>query len=237
MSGGTDIVGCFLLGNPCMPLVRGDSQCLGLAMDVRASTDEGHARTGEGDLVCLTPFPSRPVAIWGDDEGARLHACYSAANPGAWTHCDRLRIDPGGSVRILGRSDGILNIRGVRIGPAEIQSIAVTLPGIREAMALAQQAPQEPGGFRLVLLVVLETGVTLDRPLTLLIKKTLKQRASVVHVPSLIAAVPALPVTHSGKAGEAAARAALNGQPVRHPEALRNPQALQAIAALATPAR
>ncbi|MEZ5653844.1 MAG: acetoacetate--CoA ligase [Burkholderiaceae bacterium] len=233
ISGGTDIVGCFVLGHPMLPAVRGDSTGPGLGMALRVVNEHGIVATGEGDLVCVSPFPSRPVAIWGDADGKRLHQSYYAANPGCWTHGDRALIRPGGSIRILGRSDGVMNIRGVRIGPAEIQSAVQGIAGVREAMAAAQPDPGEPGGERIVLLVVLDDGVTLARPLILQIKRTIRDACSALHVPALVQAVDELPVTHSGKLAEAAVRAALAGRPVVNREALRNPEALIPIAALA----
>ncbi|MEZ5660712.1 MAG: AMP-binding protein [Burkholderiaceae bacterium] len=234
ISGGTDIVGCFVLGHPMMPAVHGDSTGPGLGMALRVRTDEGIASLGEGELLCAGAFPSRPVAIWGDADDARLRASYYDANPGFWTHGDRAAIRAGGSIRILGRSDGVMNIRGVRIGPAEVQAAALQLPQLREAMAAAQPDPADPGGERIVLLVVLDDDVVLDRPLILRIKRTIRDACSSLHVPAAIHALEALPVTHSGKLAEAAVRAALAGRAPASPEALRNPQALAAIATLAS---
>jgi len=232
ISGGTDIVGCFVLGNPLLPIYRGESQCISLGMDVRAMTEQGLSRHGEGELVCVNPFPSRPVGIYGDDaEGSRFHKTYFSENAGIWTHGDRVRLSERGSARILGRSDGTLNVRGVRIGPAEIYSIVLAIPGVLQAMAVEQQAPREPGGSRLVLLVVLQEGTSLDRALTLRIKKELSQKGSPNHVPSVIAQVAALPMTHSGKFSEKAVRDLLNGKPLTNRAAMKNPEALDAIQA------
>lgn len=231
ISGGTDIVGCFVLGNPLLPVYRGESQCVSLGMDVRVMTSEGLRSHGEGELVCINPFPSRPVGIYGDSDGSRFHSTYFSENPGIWTHGDQVRLSERGSARILGRSDGTLNVRGVRIGPAEIYSIVFAIPGVSQAMAVEQQAPREPGGSRLVLLLVLQEGMTLDRPLTLRIKKELSQKGSPNHVPGVIAQVGALPMTHSGKFSEKAVRETLNGKPPANRVALKNPEALDAIAA------
>ena len=148
-----------------------------------------------------------------------------------WTHGDRVRLSQRGSARILGRSDGTLNVRGVRIGPAEIYSIVLAIPGVSQAMAVEQQAPREPGGSRLVLLLVLREGLALDRALTLQVKKELSRKGSPNHVPSVIAKVDALPMTHSGKFSEKAARDVLNGKPITNRAALKNPESLEAIAA------
>ncbi len=226
ISGGTDIIGCFVLGHPGLPVWRGESQCISLALDVREQPDpEG----GPPELVCVAPFPSRPLGFVGDPDGRRFHEAYFAKNPGVWTHGDFLRIHPRGSVRILGRSDGVLNVRGIRIGPAEIYSILQDFPEIKTCLAIEQEDPRSPGGSRLVLLVIMAQGASLDRPLTLRIKKALAQRASMNHVPEVIADVPDLPVTHSGKLSERAAREAANGRIPANLAALRNPQCLQAI--------
>lgn len=231
ISGGTDIVGCFVLGNPLLPIYRGESQCISLAMDVRVMTREGLRRHAEGELVCVNPFPSRPVGIFGDSDGSRFHDTYFSDNPGVWTHGDQVCLNERGSARILGRSDGTLNVRGVRIGPAEIYSIVFAISGISQAMAVEQQAPREPGGSRLVLLLVLQEGMILDRGLTLRIKKDLSQRGSPNHVPAIIAQVAALPTTHSGKFSEKAVRDVLNGKPLANRVAIKNPEALDLIGA------
>lgn len=231
ISGGTDVVGCFVLGNPLLPIYRGESQCVSLGLDVRVMTAEGLCRCGEGELVCVNPFPSRPIGILGDANGRRFHEAYFAENPGIWTHGDCVRLSERGSARVLGRSDGILNVRGVRIGPAEIYSIVLAMPGIVHALAVEQRTPREPGGSRLVLLLVLEEGVTLDRALTLRIKKDLRQRGSPNHVPAVIVQVKALPMTHTGKFSEKVVRDLLNGNPLSNRGAIKNPESLHAIAA------
>ena len=230
ISGGSDIIGCFVLGHPLQPVYRGESQSLSLALDVRAFNETGCATIGRGELVCLNPFPSRPVGLFGDPTGERFHQAYFAQHEGLWTHGDTIELTAHGSARILGRFDGTLKVRGVRIGPAEIYSVVLAIPGIAEAMAIEQQSPREPGGSRLVLLVVLAAGTILDRPMTLTIKRELSQRASANHVPAVIAQVTALPVTHNGKYSETAATAALHGRPVTNLEALRNPGCLAGIA-------
>jgi acetoacetyl-CoA synthetase len=240
VSGGTDMIGCFLLGNPNLPVYAGEMQCISLGLDVQAMRPDGvmvqsrdAAASGQpvvGELVCATPFPSRPIGLFGDEEGRRFHDAYFAQNPGVWTHGDVLELTPHGTARIHGRSDGVLNIRGIRIGPSEIYNALQGLEEIELSMAIEQLAPSEPGGSRLVLLVVLRRGLALDRPLTLRIKKELRQRCSMAHVPSVIAQVDELPTTHNGKRSERAARDALNGRPVANLSALRNPASLQALA-------
>jgi len=230
ISGGTDILGCFVLGNPILPVHRGEAQCRSLGLDVRAlpPADAPLARIGE--LVCANPFPSRPIGFFGDQDGRRFHEAYFSQNPGVWTHGDLIEFTPEGGARLHGRSDGTLNIRGIRVGPAEIYRILQTIVEVAEAMAVEQYAEDEPGGTRLVLLVVLRGGAVLDRSLEARIRSELARRGSVVFVPARIAQVEELPVTHSGKPSEAAARDAVNGRPARNRDALRNPDSLDAIA-------
>ena len=155
----------------------------------------------------------------------------SSKTCGLWTHGDRLELTDRGSARILGRSDGTMKIRGVRIGPAELYSVVLSIPGIVDAMAVEQAAPSEPGGSQIVLLVVLSPGIVLDRPLTLRIKRELSQRASPVHVPAIIAQVSGLPQTLNGKYSEKAAREVVNGRRPANISALKNPETLDEIAA------
>jgi acetoacetyl-CoA synthetase len=235
ISGGTDILGCFVMGSPWTATYEGESSCVGLGLDVRAMpvSDGGvPRREGKGELVCLRPFPSRPVGFFADPERERMNRTYFATHPGMWTHGDLIEMTSRGSVRVLGRCDGTLNIRGIRIGPAEIYDVlANAVPEVAQAMAVDEDAPEEPGGKRLVLFVSLRQQQSLDRPLALRIKKALKERASAAHVPAAIVEVRELPVTFSGKLSEAAMQDALNGRPVRNRAALRNPGAIDAAVA------
>ena len=238
ISGGTDIIGCFVLGNPNLPVHRGQAQCRSLGLDVRAlpPPDERIAMTGE--LICANPFPSRPVGFYGDSDGSRFHEAYFSQNPGVWTHGDLIELTPQGGAILHGRSDGVLNIRGVRVGPAEIYRILQGVDEIAEAMAVEQQAADEPGGTRLILLVVLRPDMALDGLLTARIRSELLRRGSAALVPARIAQVNELPVTNSGKRSETAARDAVNGRSARNRDALQNPGCLEAIAnhpALHTP--
>ena len=231
ISGGTDIIGCFVLGNPTLPVFPGKSQCVSLGLDVQVADAGGFSRTGTGELVCRRPFPSRPIGFFGDRDGSRFHEAYFVQHPGVWTHGDILELTDRGTARVLGRSDGVLNVRGVRIGPAEISQIVLDHPGIQQAMAIEQRDPREPGGSRIVLLVVMAPGTVLDRPLTLQLKRDIKSRASANHVPAAIADVSGLPTTFSGKLSERAATDAINGRLVTNFSALRNPEVLAEIAA------
>ncbi|WP_431266736.1 acetoacetate--CoA ligase [Dankookia sp. P2] len=231
ISGGTDIIGCFVLGNPNLPVHAGEAQCRSLGLDVRVlpPADDPRARTGE--LICAGPFPSRPLGFYGDADGARFHRSYFAANPGVWTHGDLIERTPYGGWKLHGRSDNILNIRGIRVGPGEIYAILKDFDEIAEAMAIAKESEEEPGGVRLVLLVVLRRGAKLDAALSKRIRAELARRGSAALVPAQIVAVDALPVTLSGKQSEVAAREAANGRPVQNRDALRNPESLDQIAA------
>lgn len=231
ISGGTDIIGCFVLGNPNLPVHRGEAQCRSLGLDVRSLPPHTDPAARIGELVCANPFPSRPLGFHGDADGARFHAAYFDANPGVWTHGDLIELTPRGGWRLHGRSDGVLNVRGVRVGTAEIYGILDGIEGIVEALAVEQQAEGEAGGSRLVLLVVLREGMVLDDALAKRIRSDLVRRGSSALVPARIAQVAALPVTFSGKRSETAARDAVNGRPVRNRDALRNPACLDAIAA------
>ncbi|WP_091365002.1 acetoacetate--CoA ligase [Geodermatophilus telluris] len=234
VSGGTDIVGCFVLGHPELPVQRGRSQALSLGLDVAALDDAGVPVLGEvGELVCRRPFPSRPVGFLADPDGRRFHEAYFADHPGVWTHGDRIEIAADGSARVHGRSDGVLNIDGIRIGPSEIYTIVRRLPEVADAMALEQQDPTRPGAARLVLLVVLTPGTTLDDDLAQRVRAVLRRQGSAAHVPSLVLQVEDLPVTHNGKKSERAARDTLDGVPVRNLAALRNPASLAGIATAA----
>jgi acetoacetyl-CoA synthetase len=230
ISGGTDIVGCFVLGNPNLPVRRGESQCRGLGLDVRALPHpEAPAGSTVGELVCCSPFPSRPLGLYGDDDGRRFHDAYFSANAGVWTHGDIIEITPEGTARMLGRSDGVLNSRGIRIGPAEISNVLQGIPEIDEAMAVEQRAGAVGGDSRIVLLVVMRERCRLDPALKARIRALLAREASPAHVPATIAQVPELPCTHNGKRSERAARDALNSEPIANRDALRNPECLDAI--------
>lgn len=235
ISGGTDIIGCFVLGNPNLPVYRGESQCRSLGLDVQAlSTPNAQLSSAIGELVCCNPFPSRPLGFYGDPDGARFHEAYFSQNPGVWTHGDLIEFTPEGTARLHGRSDGVLNIRGIRIGPAEIYRVLEDVPEVREAMAVEQRTPDALGGAQIVLLVVMRERGRLDGRLGIAIRKEIARRASPAHVPSRILEVDELPVTHSGKRSERAARDAVNGTAIANVEALRNPESLEVIRDAAT---
>lgn len=221
ISGGSDMIGCFVLGNPNLPVWPGEAQCRSLGLDVRQAED--------GELVCANAFPSRPLRLLADPDGRRFHDAYFARRPGVWSHGDRIEITPRGGVIMRGRLDGVLNIRGVRVGPAEIYGTLTAVPEVMQALAI-EQAGEEAGDEAMVLLVVLAPGAGLDAALETRIRRTLIAAAGQSHSPDRIIAVTALPTTHSGKLSEAAAADALNGRPVANLGALRNPECLEAIA-------
>ena len=223
ISGGTDIIGCFVLGNPNLPVRAGWSQCRSLGLDVRAA---GPGPVGE--LVCVNPFPSRPLGFANDPDGARFRAAYFGDDPGVWTHGDLIEFGPDGMARMHGRSDGVLNVRGIRVGPAEIYDVLHGFPEISEGVAV-EQAGTGPDEGRLVLVLALRGGGEASGDLGPRIRRELFRRRSAAHVPDVILAVPELPVTHSGKVSAAAAAAAVNSRAVANAGALRNPGCLDAI--------
>lgn len=228
ISGGTDIIGCFALGHPELPVRRGMLQCRSLGLDVQAlPTEETPSGTGIGELICRNPFPSRPLGLLGDEDGSRFHDAYFSQNEGVWTHGDLIELDADGQARIHGRSDGVLNVQGVRIGPSEIYQALREVSEVREAMAVEQE---RQGRTRLVLLVVPREGVRLDGELTRRIRKTIGERTTALHVPELVVAVAELPVTHSGKRSERAGRDAVEGRAAANRKALANPGSLERIA-------
>ncbi len=228
ISGGTDILGCFVLGNPNLPVWAGEAQCVSLGLDVQAR-HEGTASTapGMGQLVCANAFPSRPVGFWGDPDGAAFHRAYFSQAAGVWSHGDLVSFSPGGGVRLHGRCDGVLNVRGIKFAPGEIERVLTGLPGIREAMVVERRA----GGSeqQVVALLVLADGVALDAALASTARRDIAARLSAAHVPDLLLDVPALPVTGNGKLSAAAARNALDGLASVNAGALRNPECLEAI--------
>jgi acetoacetyl-CoA synthetase len=230
ISGGTDIIGCFVLGNPLLPVRRGEAQCRSLGLDVRSLPPPDDPKAAVGELVCANPFPSRPVGFAADPDGSRFHKAYFSQNPGLWTHGDLIEFTKTDGSRLHGRSDGAINIRGIRIGPTEIYRILQDIPEVLEALAVEQRAENVPGGTRLVLLVILRAGTQLDGALVARIRRQLAQRGSTALVPDVVIRLDELPVTHNGKRSEAAARDAVNGLPVTNRAALRNPACLAPLA-------
>ncbi|MDP4585708.1 MAG: acetoacetate--CoA ligase, partial [Microbacteriaceae bacterium] len=223
IAGGTDLCGCLVLGVHTEPVVRGEIQGPALGLDVTVLRADGSdADVGEdGELVCRTPFPTVPLRFWGDNDGSRRHAAYFNRFPGLWAHGDYARQTPSGGFEILGRLDATLNVKGVRIGTAEIYRVVLAIPGIRGAMAIEQSFRDDT---RIVLFLVLDGE--LGSPLDQQIRHTLRTHASPRHVPSVIVASPELPVTRSGKMTELAVSDILTGRTERDTSSLANPECL-----------
>ena len=228
ISGGTDIVSCFVLGNPAAPVYRGEIQCLGLGLDVHAFDENGRSVVGEkGELVCARAFPSMPVGFWNDPGGRKYHDAYFARFDNVWRHGDYVEITGRGGVVIYGRSDAVLNPGGVRIGTAEIYREVEQLDEVVEALAIGQQWE---GDVRVVLFVILRGGVALDEALETKIRSRIRANATPRHVPARIVRVTDIPRTRSGKITELAVRDVVHGRAVKNKEALANPQALEQFA-------
>jgi acetoacetyl-CoA synthetase len=225
ISGGTDIVSCFALGCPILPVWRGELQCRGLGMAVDVFDDEGRSRTdAPGELVCTRPFPSMPVGFWNDSDGSRYRAAYFERFPGVWHHGDWARLTPRGGVVIYGRSDAVLNPGGVRIGTAEIYRQVEKLEEIVESLAIGQDWG---GDQRIVLFLRLREGLALDEALRDRIRRLIRDHTTPRHVPAKILQVKDIPRTLSGKIVELAVRNVVHGQPVKNTDALANPEALE----------
>ena len=225
ISGGTDIVSCFALGNPTLPVYRGELQCRGLGMRVEVYDDAGRAvREQQGELVCTAPFPSMPVGFWNDPDGSRYRAAYFERFPNVWCHGDFAILTSRGGLIILGRSDAVLNPGGVRIGTAEIYRQVEKLHEVLESIAIGQDWDND---VRVVLFVRLRPGVALDANLEQRIREVIRTNTTPRHVPARIVAVEDIPRTISGKIVELAVREVVHGRPVKNTDALANPAALE----------
>ncbi|MEE4330459.1 MAG: acetoacetate--CoA ligase, partial [Wenzhouxiangella sp.] len=225
ISGGTDIVSCFALGNPVLPVYKGELQCRGLGMKVEIRNDDSEVVVDQtGELTCSQPFPCMPVAFWNDADGSRYRSAYFETHAGVWSQGDYARLTPRGGVIIYGRSDATLNPGGVRIGTAEIYRQVEKLDEVIESICIGQN---HDGDVRVVLFVRLRDGVELDDELRDRIRKTIRANATPRHVPAVILAVPDIPRTVSGKITELAVRDVVHGRPVRNTSALANPEALE----------
>lgn len=224
ISGGTDIISCFVLGNPMAPVWRGEIQCKGLGMAVEVWNEAGQAVSGErGELICRAAFPSMPLGFWDDPQGLRYRAAYFDRFPGVWCHGDWCEETSHGGLIIHGRSDATLNPGGVRIGTAEIYRQVEHLEEVEESLAIAQERGHD---VRAVLFVRLRPGMVLDQDLIRRIQQRIRDNLSPRHVPDRVVQVADIPRTRSGKLVELAVRAVVHGQPVRNIEALANPEAL-----------
>lgn len=225
ISGGTDIVSCFAIGNPLLPVWRGELQCKALGMAVEIWDDDGRRlASGKGELVCTRHFPSIPLGFWNDPDGARFHDAYFSSFPGVWAHGDYAEETAHGGLVIHGRSDAVLNPGGVRIGTAEIYRQVEKVEEVLESIAIGQDWRDD---VRVVLFVRLRDGVDLDEPLRERIRQTIRANTTPRHVPAKIVQVADIPRTLSGKIVELAVRNVVHGRPVKNTDALANPQALE----------
>ena len=225
ISGGTDLISCFALGNPIAPVYRGELQTRGLGMSVEVFDDAGGSVTGEkGELVCTRPFPSMPIEFWNDPDGEKYHSAYFDHYPDIWRHGDWAEITERGGMIIHGRSDATLNPGGVRIGTAEIYQQVEQNDEVVESLVIGQDVGDD---VRIVLFVRLREGCELNDELRGRIRQQIKIGASPHHVPKKIIRVADIPRTLSGKITELAVREVVHGRPVKNADALANPEALE----------
>ena len=225
IAGGTDIIGCFISGNPMLPVYRGELQCSALGLAVDVFDDRGRPVRGQkGELVCTAPFPSMPVSFWNDPGDALYRAAYFERFPGVWCHGDYVEITSTGGFIIHGRSDAVLNPGGVRIGTSEIYRIVEDFEEIAEAIAVGQQWE---GDVRVVLFVRLQPGHRLNDDLVERIRLAVRRDASPRHVPARTLETPDIPRTRSGKIVELAVRDVIHGREAVNADALANPEALE----------
>ncbi|MEF8889160.1 MAG: acetoacetate--CoA ligase, partial [Desulfohalobiaceae bacterium] len=225
ISGGTDLIGCFFLGNPIGPVYSGELQCRGLGMKVEAYDDQGNPVINQkGELVCTAAFPSMPLHFWNDPDGSKYRDAYFDVFPGVWRHGDFIEINDRGGVVIYGRSDATLNPGGVRIGTAEIYRQVDLMDEIEDSLVVGQEWGNDQ---RVVLFVKPNPGYELDDDLRQRIRKTIRENASPRHIPAKIIQVPDIPYTLNMKKVELAVKRTLQGEEVKNKDALRNPESLE----------
>ena len=230
IAGGTDIIGCFVGGNPTGPVWRGEIQARVLGMQVDVYSDDGRSLVGKkGELVCTRPFPSMPLGFWNDDDGAKYHAAYFARFPNVWCHGDYVELTEHGGMIMYGRSDATLNPGGVRIGTAEIYREVEAFDEVEEALCIGQEWAHDT---RVVLFVRMRPDHDLTPELVDAIRKRIRANCSPRHVPAKVLAVADIPRTKSGKITELAVRDVVHGREVKNREALANPEALDLFAGL-----
>ncbi len=225
VSGGTDIVSCFALGCPILPVYRGEIQCRGLGMAADVFGDDGNALVNQkGELVCTKTFPSQPVYFWGDESGEKYHNAYFARFDNIWHHGDYVLLTEQGGMVIYGRSDATLNPGGVRIGTAEIYRHVEQLDEVVESIVIGQDWDSD---VRVILFVILQQGLILDDNLTNKIRQTIRAKCTPRHMPAKVIQVNAIPRTKSGKIVELAVREVVHNRPVKNVHSLANPEALE----------
>ena len=224
ISGGTDIVSCFVLGNPMAPVWRGEIQARGLGLAVDVFDEKGFSTRNKGELVCTRPFPCMPLGFWKDPGDGKYRAAYFEKFPGVWRHGDWCELTAHGGIVIYGRSDAVLNPGGVRIGTAEIYRQVEQLDEVMESLVIGQDWE---GDVRVVLFVKLREYAKFDEELINRIKKKIRDNTSPRHVPAKVIPVADIPRTKSGKIVELAVRDVVHGRQVKNLEALANPEALE----------
>jgi acetoacetyl-CoA synthetase len=224
ISGGTDIISCFMLGCPIIPVYSEEIQCRGLAMKIESWNEEGKSVVDEkGELVCTAPFPSRPIYFWNDENYVKYKSAYFDFFPGIWRHGDYIKITKNGGVVVYGRSDSTLNPGGVRIGTAEIYRVVETIGEVKDSLVVGRNIKDD---VEVILFVVLKNDIKLNTDLINKIKTSIKKENSPRHVPAKIFQVTEIPYTISGKKVEIAVSKILNGEKVDNREALSNPKSL-----------
>jgi acetoacetyl-CoA synthetase len=224
IAGGTDIISCFMLGNPTLPVYRGEIQCRGLGMDVDSFDDNGNSIKGkQGELVCKSAFPSMPIYFWNDPDGQKYHHAYFDVYEGIWRHGDYILLSAHGGITMYGRSDATLNPGGVRIGTAEIYRVVENMEEIEDSVVIGQ--PYE-GDERVVLFVKLNTGYELDEQLVKKIASNIRSQCSPRHVPAVVLETDGVPYTLNGKKVEIAVKKAVRGEDIQNKDALANPEVL-----------
>jgi len=224
IAGGTDIISCFMLGNPMLPVYMGEIQCRGLGMDVDSFDDFGKSVTGQqGELVCKTAFPSMPIYFWNDPDGKKYHHAYFDVFDNIWRHGDYILLSEHGGITMFGRSDATLNPGGVRIGTAEIYNVVENMEEIEDSVVIGQKWEDDE---RVILFVKLNEGYQLDDELKVKISKLIRSNCSPRHVPALILETIGVPYTLNGKKVEIAVKKAILGQEIKNKDALANPEVL-----------
>ncbi|MGE5798642.1 MAG: AMP-binding protein, partial [Ignavibacteria bacterium] len=225
ISGGTDIISCFMLGNPNLPVYAGELQCRGLGMKVESFDENGKPVINKkGELVCTKPFPSMPVFFWNDPQGEKYRSAYFDYYPGIWRHGDFIQITERGTIIIYGRSDATLNPGGVRIGTAEIYNVIETMEEISDSLVVGQKWKDD---VRVILFVVLKERIILNEELIIKIKNTIRTNSSPRHVPAKIIQVNDIPRTINFKKVELAVKKIIEGDEADNKEALANPESLE----------
>ena len=224
ISGGTDIISCFALGNPILPVINGEIQCLGLGMDVAAFNKNGEDLVNKkGELVCKKAFPSMPVYFWNDKNGKKFFDAYFNKFKNVWHHGDFIEINNYGGVKIFGRSDATLNPGGIRIGTAEIYRVVDRFDAVNDSLVIGQSINDDE---RVILFIIISNGYKFSNKLVHDIKKTIFKECSPRHVPEIILETKDIPYTVNGKKVEIAVKKVINGENVENKDALKNPEAL-----------